>query len=192
MTITNPYALWVNAGTSRFDGTLQLGLAGTVTGVMQLQGATSGVVTLTVAAAAGTWTLTLPPDDGDAGEQLQTNGSGVTTWEAAASLRSVKLIDGTLDGELALAVIRATSVETWRYNPAVKGVGGDYDTHFAGVVADNAPWAMMHGGRVFNPINAFGYAAAAINALADEADAVKAQIRALEARLAQLEGVKAI
>ncbi len=34
-------------------------------------------------AQAGDITYTLPPDDGDAGEQLQTNGSGVLTWEAA-------------------------------------------------------------------------------------------------------------
>lgn len=30
---------------------------------------------------AADWTLTLPPDDGDSGEALVTNGSGVTTWE---------------------------------------------------------------------------------------------------------------
>ena len=34
-------------------------------------------------AQGGNITLSLPPDDGDAGEQLQTNGSGVLTWEAA-------------------------------------------------------------------------------------------------------------
>jgi hypothetical protein len=36
-----------------------------------------------VPALAGNTVYTLPPDDGDAGEQLQTNGSGVLTWEAA-------------------------------------------------------------------------------------------------------------
>lgn len=30
---------------------------------------------------ASDWTLTLPPDNGDAGEALVTDGSGVTTWE---------------------------------------------------------------------------------------------------------------
>jgi hypothetical protein len=33
-------------------------------------------------AQAGDITYSLPPDDGDAGEQLQTNGSGVLTWES--------------------------------------------------------------------------------------------------------------
>jgi hypothetical protein len=34
------------------------------------------------AAAAGTWTLTLPPDDGNSGDMLRTDGAGVTTWVA--------------------------------------------------------------------------------------------------------------
>lgn len=38
---------------------------------------------ISVVAQAGDITLTLPPDDGDPGEQLQTDGSGVLTWEAA-------------------------------------------------------------------------------------------------------------
>jgi len=41
--------------------------------------------TITVPAMAGDISLTFPADDGDAGEQLQTNGSGVLTWEAAGS-----------------------------------------------------------------------------------------------------------
>lgn len=39
-------------------------------------------------------TYLLPPDDGDAGEQLQTNGSGVLTWEAAGSFDSTA-VDAT-------------------------------------------------------------------------------------------------
>jgi hypothetical protein len=40
---------------------------------------------ITVPALAANTAYTLPPDDGDAGEQLQTNGAGVLTWEAAGS-----------------------------------------------------------------------------------------------------------
>lgn len=43
-------------------------------------GSTSGVVTVQPAAVAGTWTFTLPVNDGDAGQFLQTDGAGVTTW----------------------------------------------------------------------------------------------------------------
>ena len=39
--------------------------------------------TITVPALAGNVAYTLPPDDGDAGEQLQTDGSGILTWESA-------------------------------------------------------------------------------------------------------------
>lgn len=60
------------------------GLAGTLTGTLKFNGATSGTVTVQSAAAAGTWTLTLPTTDGNANEFLQTNGSGVTTWAAVS------------------------------------------------------------------------------------------------------------
>ncbi len=68
-----------------FDATgLFAGLAGTLTGTLKFNGATSGTVTVQSAAAAGTWTLTLPTTDGNSGEFLQTNGSGVTTWAAVS------------------------------------------------------------------------------------------------------------
>jgi hypothetical protein len=63
-------------------GSVTTGNAGGVSGAIDLSGSTSGTVTVSVAAAAGTWTLTLPTTDGGAGEFLQTDGSGVTTWAA--------------------------------------------------------------------------------------------------------------
>lgn len=59
---------------------LDLGLAGTTPGIMRLAGATSGNVTIQTAAIAGTWTFTLPPDDGTANRFLRTDGAGVTVW----------------------------------------------------------------------------------------------------------------
>src|SRR5574343_210415 len=47
-------------------------------------GSTSGVVTVAVPAVAGTWTLTLPDNNGNANDVLTTDGSGVTTWDAPA------------------------------------------------------------------------------------------------------------
>jgi len=61
----------------------QLALGGTNTGVMSLAGSTSGKVTIQAANAAGTYTLTLPTNDGDAGQFLKTDGSGVLSWDAA-------------------------------------------------------------------------------------------------------------
>ena len=52
-----------------------------VPGGLNIYGTSSGVVGIR-AAAAGTWTLTLPTNDGGTSEFLQTNGSGVTTWAA--------------------------------------------------------------------------------------------------------------
>jgi hypothetical protein len=43
----------------------------------------SGTVALPQALSIGAIAYTFPADDGDAGEQLQTNGSGVLTWEAS-------------------------------------------------------------------------------------------------------------
>lgn len=140
-------------------------------GDLWLQGKTSsGFVIIKPDDSTATWQLTLPPDDGDAGEQLQTNGSGVTTWEAAVSSRYVKNLLGVLPPATAMARIVAAPIYEFQYKPEAKGVGGDYDTVFSGVMADEAPWAMMHGGRIFSPINAFGHAAAAIQELARRLD----------------------
>lgn len=59
-----------------------LGLAGTTLGSLGLSGNTSGVVTVQPAAAAGTWTFTLPTSGGTNNYVLSTNGSGVTSWVA--------------------------------------------------------------------------------------------------------------
>ena len=49
-----------------------LGLAGTAAGTLGLSGSTSGVVTLQTAAAAGTWSMTLPTSGGTNGYILTT------------------------------------------------------------------------------------------------------------------------
>lgn len=59
-----------------------LGLGGVAgaANTLKLYGSTSGAVTVTTAAVAGTWTLTVPTSGGTSGYFLQTNGAGVTTW----------------------------------------------------------------------------------------------------------------
>src|SRR5574343_444356 len=61
-------------------GILNLGLATGATGQIDFNGTTSGKVSLKVADVAGTWTMTLPANDGNSGQFLQTDGAGVTTW----------------------------------------------------------------------------------------------------------------
>jgi hypothetical protein len=63
-----------------------LGVAGTTAGSLGLSGSSSGVVTLNTAAAAGTWSMTLPTSGGTNGYILTTNGSGVTSWTNPTAL----------------------------------------------------------------------------------------------------------
>lgn len=64
-------------------GQLAVGEVGTQ-GYYKIFGGTSGAVRLTTAAAAGTWDLTLPTDDGTNGQVLTTDGSGVTSWQTVS------------------------------------------------------------------------------------------------------------
>jgi len=176
---------WINTGITT-AGSVAIGVAGSDQGTLTLAGVTSGVVTVAVGAAAGTWTLTLPADNGDAGEQLQTNGSGVTTWEAAGSLSAFKDIRGELAPSEALDAVLDARVVKFNYKrQAEDGVRlsttGDHETEYAGVLGDEAPWAMHHSGRIFNPVNAFGYTVGAFKAMQEKIDALETEIAAIKA-----------
>ena len=75
----------IGTGQTAPGALLDLGLAGTTKGVVRFAGNTSGNVTLQPLAAAGTYTLTLPADDGAASQYLQTDGAGVTSWQTVSS-----------------------------------------------------------------------------------------------------------
>jgi hypothetical protein len=62
-----------------YGGPTAIGVPG-YSGKLTLKGKTSGTVNLQVADVAGTWTGTLPTNDGDSGQVLSTNGSGVMSW----------------------------------------------------------------------------------------------------------------
>lgn len=80
------------AGSSNFtyDGTGNVVLGGTTPGrldvknAIRIYGATSGYFGLTVPAAAGSQTYTLPNADGTSGQVLTTNGSGTLSWTTAS------------------------------------------------------------------------------------------------------------
>lgn len=72
-------------GQTYIYGAANFGIAGTTLGSLNLNGNTSGTVTVRPAAAAGTWTLTLPVNDGDADQVLRTDGSGATSWVTVAA-----------------------------------------------------------------------------------------------------------
>lgn len=73
------------------NGSLTLGVSGTTAGEVILSGVTSGAVTIGVPAAAGTWNLTLPDNDGFNGQVLTTDGNGVTSWTSTAGSGTVSL-----------------------------------------------------------------------------------------------------
>ena len=164
---------------------LQLGVAGASTGTMNIQGATSGVVTVTVAAAAGTWTMTLPTGVGGAGDQLtDAGGNGVTSWAAAASLREYKDIISLANPKDALDLILNTKAYHFNYK---EGMGTlDNKTDYVGVMADEAPWAMHYGGRIVNPVNTLGYMVLGFQAMDEKIESVNEKIDRLESELAEL------
>lgn len=84
--------------TSRIDAFLT---AATTTVGAQLvlkEGTTNGSDTITIKppdTLAASYTLTLPPNDGDANQVLQTNGSGTTTWATVATSFTIAGDTGT-------------------------------------------------------------------------------------------------
>jgi len=88
-----------NANATISGGALTLGVAGTTAGSAVFSGSTSGAVTVKSAAAAGTWTMTLPTTAGTNGYVLSTDGTGVTSWIATSggggTVTSVNVSGGT-------------------------------------------------------------------------------------------------
>lgn len=68
-----------------FASTMTVGTAGGTTGAINLVGTTSGIVTLSVAAVAGTNTFKLPATAGSNTNVLATDGSGNLFWQSAGA-----------------------------------------------------------------------------------------------------------
>jgi hypothetical protein len=81
----------VGIGTTSPNALLDIGSAATTLGTMRLEGNTSGYVQLQTAAAAGSWTMTLPTSGGTSGYVLSTNGSGTTSWVSSGGGGTVTL-----------------------------------------------------------------------------------------------------
>ena len=117
---------------------------------------------------------------GSSGEQLTSGGNdGNLSWTAAGSLREFKNILGRLDPQTALE--RVVSIGdriarfTYRDEPGIINTG-DFETEYAGVLGEEAPWAMHHGGRIFDPVSAFGHTAAAFAAMQQRIDRLEAKL----------------
>jgi hypothetical protein len=78
--INNNKQLIVGGTTYARGGPVVAGWSGYTQGSLVLNGSTSGNVTVTTAAAAGTYTFVLPNSGGVANQFLRTDGTGTTTW----------------------------------------------------------------------------------------------------------------
>lgn len=134
---------------------LDIGTAGSLRGTLRLNGNTSGYTIIQPSAAAGSWTMTLPGGAGTSGQQLQTNGSGTTSWAAAGSLRDMKNIIGEISPNEGLETILKTPVYRFHYKPGQGTL--DTKTEYVGIMADEAPWAVHYNGTIVNPVNTLGY-----------------------------------
>ena len=114
---------WItyDADTHTFTGTVNLGTAGSSTGIFTQSGVTSGTITFQPAAAAGTYTLTWPTTDGTPSQFLQTDGSGVLSWATVSGGGDVLKVgtpvnnqlgvwtgDGTIEGDANLTFASST------------------------------------------------------------------------------------
>ena len=168
-------------------GSVAVGVAGSDQGTLTLAGVTSGVVTVAVAAAAGTWTMTLPTGVAAVGGEQLTDaaGNGVTSWAAAASNRESKNISGEASPQDALGLMLNTKAYRFHYK---EGHGTkDYKTEYVGPVAEEAPWAMHYGRRIVNPVNTLGYMLLGFQAQGAQLDENRTEIQRLKDRIAALE-----
>ena len=126
-TRTSSFSFWgINSGGGRTlmtlagNGLVTLGVTGANTGLLAFAGVTSGLVTIQPASAAGTYTLTLPTDDGTPSQILTTDGSGVLSWTTAGAGNVTKVGtpvnnqlgvwtgDGTIEGDANLTFAAST------------------------------------------------------------------------------------
>jgi hypothetical protein len=104
-------------------GSLGLGIPGGSGATLKFGGSTSGIVTIQSLAAAGTYTLTLPPDDGCCGEVLKTDGSGTLDWTAVSSVSAAN----QAEQEAACITNKYTSPGTQKFHPGSAKGWVNYD-----------------------------------------------------------------
>lgn len=109
---TSTNAVSGNANATISNGALTLGVAGSVFGQLKLSGSTSGTVTISTppSASAGTWTLTLPTDDGTVGQFLRTDGLGTTSWATPAGSGDITAVGSCTTGDCFTNVTPSTSL----------------------------------------------------------------------------------
>jgi hypothetical protein len=83
-----------------------------------LKGATTGYVNLLAPASVTSYSLTFPNDDGDGGQVLTTNGSGLLTWAYPTTSPPLSaLSDATADN----TINNSNFQQTWNWNTLTSG-----------------------------------------------------------------------
>ncbi|MFA4917492.1 MAG: hypothetical protein WC560_12600, partial [Syntrophales bacterium] len=117
----------VGIGTTAPGELFSLGLAGTTKGVLSLSGNTSGKIIIQPAAAAGTYTLTLPTAVGAAGTYLKdAAGDGILSWATAGTgtVTSVSVVSANgFAGTVATATTTPAITLTTSITGLLKGNG---------------------------------------------------------------------
>ena len=138
--------------------------------------------------------INTPDGMGSDGEQLTSGGDNTAMdWAAAGSLLKFKDIHEPLNPSNALDAILLTTPMYFHYQRESDDGGRtisthDFETEYAGLIAEEAPWAMHHNGTIFNPVSAFGYTVGALQALNEKIETVEEKIERLESELAELRG----
>jgi len=98
-TITNPYALWIDSGVSRFDGRVEFGQASTTAGLARfLNSSNANTVDLQAGTTGTSYALTLPTTSGSSGDCLQNTATpGILTFAACAAGGSGVTTVGAID-----------------------------------------------------------------------------------------------
>ena len=94
---------------------LDIGLAGTTSGTLRLEGGGSGYVQLQPAGTAGSWTMTLPSSAGTTGYVLSTNGSGVTSWISASSIAGGTPLSSITSASAVNTIDNNNNPQTWAW-----------------------------------------------------------------------------
>lgn len=142
-----------------FGTNITVGTASSSTGIVNLKGTTSGTVALSVADAAGTWTMKLPTTAGTNGYYLQTDGAGNTTWAAGGgggggspggSNTQVQFNDsGSFGGDTGFTYVKSTDTVTIGVQQTSQGslvlantAAGSYSTTLVASNSASAAWTM--------------------------------------------------
>lgn len=142
-----------------FGTNITVGTASSSTGIVNLKGTTSGTVALSVADAAGTWTMKLPTTAGTNGYYLQTDGAGNTTWAAGGgggggspggSNTQVQFNDsGSFGGDTGFTYNKSTDAVTLGVQQTSQGslvlantAAGSYSTTLVASNSASAAWTM--------------------------------------------------